>query len=90
MIQIASLGLDVQELLDLSSIYAAVVIDHVLLVELASAHRITVAEAYYDCIDAQRQIARNVRSIREAEANKLHEAVVLDSESTEVKSGQPQ
>lgn len=58
------------ELLDLASIYSGITINSDHMVTLAAAHRCSVAEVYWECVKAQRQIAERVRQLsqREAEA----------------------
>ena len=55
------------ELLDLASVYSGITIHSDHLVTLAAAHRCSVAEVYWECVKAQRQIAERVRQLSQRE-----------------------
>ena len=61
------------ELLDLASVYSGITINSDHLVTLAAAHRCSVAEVYWECVKAQRQIAERVRQLSKREAERQPE-----------------
>lgn len=65
-----SMSLDVEQLLDLSSIYGFILRDHKDLVQMALAKKVTVAQAYADVCRAQRAIAERVTQLKKKEAEK--------------------